>query len=233
MVLVDADSAIESRDARTGDVRQVYEIPSGFDFHHVEAGDRAILRQGRTLKALNLESGRMEWERPLLDEMRARLTTTFNLEGVRMVVGSRPDMLVACYDGATVGISADDGAIRWAVPAWSPQSEPAVAAGRVYTMCVDRLTAIDELSGEIIYDVHHPELASIAGRDKTGTIYNGRIAIASELGPLSIFDLATGELVSLQRLKVPLWQTAEIDGQLFVATGAGTVLVFDESIWSR
>jgi len=89
---------------------------------------------------------------------------------------------------------------------------------------------LDEDTGATVYDVTHSELRR-AGREKTGTVYKGRMAVSSELGCLAIFNLSDGSLASVYESKVPLWRTAEADGRLFVATGDGGLLVFDESIW--
>jgi outer membrane protein assembly factor BamB len=70
-----------------------------------------------------------------------------------------------------------------------------------------------------------------AGREKTGTLYRGRLAIGCELGYLAIFNLADGALVTVYQAKAPLWRTEEADGRLLVGTGDGDLLVFDESIW--
>jgi hypothetical protein len=136
------------------------------------------------------------------------------------------------HGGWSFGCSLKDGSILWHVPFWSPpDSWPTVHGGRLYILLRDRLVATEEATGRIVYDVTHPELRN-SYREKRGTVYSDRLAIATESGHLAVFNTGDGSLLSLYESKVPLWSTAEADGRLLVATGDGTLLVFDESIWA-
>lgn len=86
--------------------------------------------------------------------------------------------------------------------------------GRVLVVSGGRFRALDEQSGVVLYEAEAPE------ND-----------VAHEPGLLLLFDTATGALVKRYQAKSTLWWTAEANGRLLCRTGAGTMLVFDESIW--
>jgi outer membrane protein assembly factor BamB len=230
--IIDSQEGLELREPETGAVLQVYVVPGGYtDGRHLICGDLAILQCNRVvIKAFDLASGQVEWERPLVEELQRRLSARSEFADLRMAIGSQLDDLVVYHGGATFGIASGDGSVVWHADVWSPYAWPTVHEGRIYGQCVERFWALAEDTGATVYDVTHSELRR-AGREKTGTVYKGRMAVASELGCLAIFNLADGSLASVYESKVPLWRTAEADGRLFVATGDGGLLVFDESIW--
>ena len=86
-------------------------------------------------------------------------------------------------------------------------------------------------TGDLLYDVAHRELERIAYREKMGTVFRDRLAVAYESGVLAVFNVADGTLVRFYQDRAALWQTAEVDGRLLVATDEGVLLLFDESIW--
>jgi outer membrane protein assembly factor BamB len=228
--IVDSDEGLELRDPRTGGVVVTHVIAGGYWGRLLTNGDLAILESEHCTKALNLATGHLEWVRPLEDEMQRRLPARTDSGAIRLAVGSRPHNLIAFYSGATFAVSAADGSILWHAPVWGPDTWPSVHRGRIYALFWDRFFALDEETGAVVYDVHHPTLKN-AFRQKTGTVFRDRIAVALEIGWLAIFNLTNGSLVTLFDAKAPLWRTAEADGRLLVATGDGALLVFDESIW--
>lgn len=228
--IIDSKAGLELRDTHTGDLLQTHSVRGDYSGRLLVCGDLAILESERTSKALNLVTGQLAWERALADEMRARLPAPTDTAAIKMSAGSRPELLIAFHAGGTFAVSATDGSIVWHANVWSVYAWPTVHEGRVYGQCVKRFWALDEATGAVIYDVTHEQLRQ-AYREKNGTIYKGRMAVASEMGYLAVFGLADGALVSLYETKLPLWRTAEADGRLLVATGDGALLVFDESIW--
>jgi outer membrane protein assembly factor BamB len=229
--IIDSGAGMEIRDVRSGTILRLHEVPGGYEAWKLVYDDWAILETEHTVKAFDLSSGRLVWERGVFAEIRSRLpVTSDSRRALKMSRGTRPNLLVASYDGSTFGVSVTDGSLLWHARAWQPYGWPTAQGGRVYALCLNRFRAIDEETGVIVYDVEHPELKG-AYRDKTGTFYKDRIAIANESGHLAVFRLSDGALISLYTAKVPLWRTAEADGRLLVGTGVGTLLVFDESIW--
>lgn len=223
-------TAIELRHPATGELVRVVEVPGGVDEPGRLCGALWVLPSSTSIvRAVNVVTGRLEWERPLLDEMAPFLRAPRLPRAVGIVPGSE-DLFVATHGGSTFGCSMKDGSIMWHAPVAVPYYWPTVDADHVYVLLFDHFIAIDGASGKILYDVRHPELGS-AYRAKAGTIYKGRIAVPNESGHLAAFNLADGALVSLHEDKLPLWQTAEADGRLFVTTGDGKLLVFDDSIW--
>lgn len=101
--------------------------------------------------------------------------------------------------------------------------------GRVLVVSGGRFRALDEQSGVVLYEAEAPEDDAID--ERPGTLYKRRLAVAHEPGLLLLFDTASGALVKRYQAKSTLWWTAEANGRLLCRTGAGTMLVFDESIW--
>ena len=231
-VVIDSNAGIELRDPATGEPDRVLPVAGGYRVRDVVCGRSAILQTHRIVKAFDLEAGEVRWERSLVDEMQDRLGNRSESEAVRMAAGSLPDTFIAFHAGATFACSVLDGSILWQRPeVASPNSWPVVHAGRVYSPVHERFRAIDEATGDLLYDIAHPELDRIAYREKMGTVFRDRIAVAYESGVLAVFNVADGALVQFYQGRSPLWRTAEADGRLLVATGDGALLVFDESIW--
>jgi hypothetical protein len=153
-----------------------------------------------------------------------------------VVAASRPDLFVAISGAHTFGGSVEDGAIRWHAAAYTADSRPTVADGRVYFTRGDRTVCLDEETGAIVWDAQPPELCGspargAAYREKAGTLYRNRIAFVYESGHLAVFSLEDGSLVSFYMARSPLWCSGEADGRLLVTTDEAELLVFDESIW--
>lgn len=230
-VVLDGDGGIELRHAQTGELSHVCVVPEGYTTRMAQRDNTFVVRNGIVCTALDLRSGDVRWQEPLVSDMRRRLGIEDAPAVLRASAGSSPDTLIVFFAGARFAVSIDNGSIRWHAPdVWSPDAWPTVHARRVYAMCGKRLRVLDEVTGAVLYDVGLPEELK-AYRERPGTIYSGRLAIAHESGLLAILNTADGALVSHYQAKVPLWQTEEVDGRLLVATGDGTLLVFDESIW--
>ncbi len=228
---IDGGAGLELRDPRTGDLARTITVAGGSDHPGTTCGDLWILPTGTPyVKGISLVSGELVWQRELVSEMAPHVSEAERQNAVTITPGSLEGVFVVRHGDATFGCSLKDGSIVWHAPVAVPYYWPNVAAGRVYVLLFDRFIAVDEATGRILYDVTHSELDS-AYRAKAGTIYRDRLAIPNESGHLAVFNLADGALVSLHEDKLPLWRTAEADGRLFVTTGDGKLLVFDESIW--
>jgi outer membrane protein assembly factor BamB len=224
-------SDLELRDPAMGDLIRGIKVTGGYDDPGTTSNDLWILSTGSShVKAINLVSGELVWERALLSEMAPYVSEAERHNAVTITHGSLAGMFIVRYGDATFGCSLTDGSVVWHAPVAVPYYWPNVEAGCVYVLLFDRFIAIDEATGRILYDVKHPELGG-AYRAKAGTLYKGRIAIPNESGHVAVFNVADGALVSLREDTLPLWRTAEADGRLFVTTGDGKLLVFDESIW--
>ncbi len=180
--------------------------------------------QDDLVRALDLRERRYVWERDLLSEMKARGNLEEENPTISFVPGSE-GRFVATAGGATFGCSLGDGKILWHAPVPVPYYWPNVHEGRVYVLLYGRFFAIDETTGEIVYETHHPELKEVLYM-KAGTVYGGKLAIPTESGHLPVFDLSNGRLASLDKYDATLWRTAEADGRLLVTTGEGKLLVF-------
>ena len=169
---------------------------------------------------------RLLWERNLRDEILAAYDVKMPDPLPSFVCGSPGRFVVAC-GRSTLGCSLESGRVLWHAPVWVTYYSPNVYEGRVYVAHMDRSIAIDEATGEVLYDVSHPELRG-AVLWRPGTVYGETIAYANEQGLVAIFDRRDGSLVEIHKYKAPLWGTAEADGRLLVSTGDGKLLVFEE-----
>jgi hypothetical protein len=230
--LVIENDSIEIREPLTGHLVRTISVPGGIHDSGTLCGNILVQPVAEpSEKAINLESGQVEWERDLRMEMGALLSEPSPSRFLAVLCSSHEATFLAMHGGSSFGCSLKDGSIHWHVQVWSPpDSWPTVGGGRLYVLLRDRLVAIDEATGRTVYDVRHPELWD-SYREKAGTVYKDRLAIATESGHLAVFNTGDGSLVTSYAGKVPLWRTAEADGRLLVATGDGALLVFDESIW--
>jgi outer membrane protein assembly factor BamB len=230
-VVLDGDAGIELRHASTGELSRVYDVPGGYTTRMAQLDNTFVVRNGIVCTAVDLLSGEVRWQGPLVADMRRRLGVDDAPAVLRASAGSSPETLIVFFAGATFAMSTHDGSIRWHTPdVWCPDAWPTVYEGRVYAFWGRHLWALDEETGAVIYEAEVPQGLKTY-RERPGTVYGGRLAVAHESGLLAIFDTETGALVSQYQAKVPLWRTEEVDGRLLVATGDGTLLVFDESIW--
>ena len=212
--VVDLREGLEIRDVASRKVERVVPAPP-VNGGRALISDSAIVQVGRTMSSVNLATGALEWERPLVDEMQDRIGERSDSLAVRMETGSLQGVFIAFHAQSTFACSTADGSILWHTPrSASPYAWPTVHAGRVYTMALHRLRAIDEVTGALIYEVEHPELEDKVFREKTGTVARNRIAIAHESGVVATFDLMSGALMWRHEARIPLWRTAEADGRL-------------------
>jgi outer membrane protein assembly factor BamB len=220
-------------DPKTGDVVRSIGVTQKLERPGSVCGSLVVYASSEShVFAVNVEKGQMEWDRLLLDEVAARTSTEPSPGTVRIGPGSLPGRFVLNHERSTSSCSLEDGSIQWQIPFWACDCLPARAGGRVYVLDGNRLLAVDERDGQILYDVVHPELErDWAFFQKEGTIYRDRLAVAHQYGRLSIFNLTDGSLIGIHKEKVSLWRTAEVDGRLLVGTDDGTLLVFDESVW--
>ena len=177
---------------------------------------------------LDLSTGQVVWQRGLLREMGEFARFDFKTNAIGLEAGSLPGSFVVTRGPVVFGLSLEDGSIRWGAPVAVAYYWPNVHGGRIYVLLMDHFVCLDEATGEIVYDVQHPQLAE-AFLPKTGTIHAGKIAFAMESGHLAVFDLADGRLVWLYKHKVKLGRTGEADGRLLATSDDGHLLVFDEA----
>ncbi len=212
----------------TGSVEREVDVPGGLTDATVLCGDvtvGATYPGGDPARAFSLVEERVLWERQMLVDMEARFGVVHSDRGMSFVPGSVPSSVVLTRTGSVFGCSLHDGSLLWHARVSVPYYWPNVHEGRIYVLCVPRFIAIDEASGEIVYDVKHRELEEVLFA-KTGTIHGGKVAFATESGHLPVFDLTNGRLVWLYKYKGSLGRTAEADGRLLVTTGRGELLVF-------
>ena len=229
-IVLQQPEGIEIVEAATGEVRESIPVPGGLSTSARLCGDVLIVktafRPDLPVRAFHLRERRVVWERMLVAEAVAR-SGVEDPDPLLSFAESVNERLVMTCGRLTLACSLVDGRMLWHAPVPVTYHWPNVHAGRVYVLFLDRFIAIDELTGEIVYDVLHPELRG-AYRARPGTVYGETIAFANESGHLAVFDLRDGSLVWLHKYKAPLWGTAEADGRLLVSTGDGKLLVFEE-----
>jgi outer membrane protein assembly factor BamB len=129
-----------------------------------------------------------------------------------------------------LGCSLRDGKVLWYQPTVLGYSRPNVHDGGLYGQSAaepDHFIAIDEATGQIIYDTHHPELKS-AIWPAPGAFHQNRLAIGMESGYLAVFDILDGSLVWLYTQSYGMGETVELDGRLGVSSDDGCLLVFED-----
>jgi outer membrane protein assembly factor BamB len=229
-VVARTDGAILLIDGLTGEIASRVRVPWPTDSVFVLCDGRVIPSptSGGSMGCLDLGRGEVEWQRDVLMEMCEFARVRFESSAVGLAAGSRPNSFVATRGSAIFGLSVEDGSIRWVAPVTVTYHWPNIHEGRIYVLLMDHFICLDEATGEIVYDVRHPQLGE-AFLPKTGTIYAGKIAFAMETGHLAVFDLADGRLVWLYKHKVKLGRTAAADGRLLATSDDGHLLVFDEA----
>jgi outer membrane protein assembly factor BamB len=228
-VAVSGLGCLQLLDLDSGRSRETVPLPTGWRYRGGEVlWNRVFCAvEDERLGLFDLSSRRAVWERDLLAEIRQ----VHGLDTGDAVIGLRgassPDRFIATRGGSTFGCSMADGSLLWRAPVALGDCAPLAHRGRLYGPVLDRFIAVDEGTGEIVYDVKHPELAG-AFYPKAGTIHAGKMAVAHESGHLGVFDLADGRLVWHYKSRWPLWGTAEADGRLLVTCGDGNLLVFED-----
>jgi outer membrane protein assembly factor BamB len=230
-LLFSSGSALEVLDPSSGENIRSIPAPSV-----VAAGGRRcgnVLICGHpALTGFDLDQERVLWTHDIMAEMRALHAADEPGEMMGLACGSILGSIIATRGGMTFGCSLENGRIRWCAKIAVPHRIPNVHEGRVYVAWSERFIAIDEATGEVVYDVKHSDLEgnpkrSFAYHAKTGTVYGHTLAVPHESGHLAVFNLKDGSLPWLHIAKVPLWSSAEVDGRLLVGTGDGKLLVFE------
>jgi len=226
-VVVKSKAAVLLIDGLTGATTDRY--PLAAKGASTLCGDRLVVlpEDDDWISSLELGTGKVMWRRELLREMGDFARFDFKTNAIGLVAGSRPTSVVATRGPVVFGLSVEDGSIRWGAPVAVTYYWPNVHDGRIYVLLMDHFVCLDEATGEIVYDVQHPQLAE-AFLPQTGTIYGAKIAFAMETGHLAVFDLTNGRLVWLYKHKLKLGRTAEVDGRLLATTDDGHLLVFED-----
>lgn len=200
------------------------------------SGDRAFV-DIRYVRCLSLARGDLAWGRDLASEISAAPgvgPAGSESPYLQYSSGSLPDVMVGYFGNSTVAFSALDGAMLWVTPETRGWTGLRVFEGRIYGMRAREFWAIDERTGEVVIRRSCPQELSdeLFIRATPAVRYRNRIAIPHETGLLAIFDADDGALVGHYRAKHALWNAVEAGGRLFVGTGSGRILVFEESIWA-
>ena len=234
-LVLQTTDALEVVDPKAGEVQERIEVPGGMAWGML-VGDLLLQKKdfGGVVRLFDLTERRLLWERDLYAE--SEVPEDPRPIGLRdpkpgcalHFVAGGPGRFVMVAGAETFGCSLEDGRVLWRASVPVHYNWPNVHEGRVYVLDIGRFVALDEATGEVVYDVRPPELYG-AIRGRPGTIYGDQIAFANESGHLFVFNLRNGKLVWWYKHGAPLWATAEADGRLLVSTGDGRLLVFTES----
>jgi outer membrane protein assembly factor BamB len=222
-------SAFEVLAPDTGRVEDVINVSSTLSRPAPIWRDIALLSdaaQTDRVCGFSLHDRRIMWERTWLSEM-----GRFGLSEAPTLVlsgGSVANRFVATGRGSLFGCSLDDGALLWHQRFSVPYYWPNVHAGRIYVLCPPHFIAVDEATGELIYDVVHRELEPVR-LARMGTIYGDRIAFPAETGHVTVFDLRDGSLLWLHQYRASVEGIAEADGRLLASMGDGRLVVFEDA----
>ena len=227
---------IDVLEARTGRLLQRIAIADNGDMTLRVSGDRAFV-DVRTVRCVNLTRGVLEWERDLASEISSRPGVRPPKSGspfLQYAGGSLPDSMIGYFGNSSIGFSAVDGAVKWVTPDLRGGTGTRAFEGRMFGMRGREFWAIDEQTGEVV--IRNPCSSDLSDElfihANPAIRYQNRIAIPHETGFLAIFDMNDGVLVNSYRAKHALWTAVEAGGRLFVGTGSGKILVFEESIWA-
>ncbi|WP_183085146.1 PQQ-binding-like beta-propeller repeat protein [Trinickia fusca] len=135
-------------------------------------------------------------------------------------------LIAACNDGTVCCVDATMGTLRWKVPSSGlVRGQPAVARGRAYWATEDgTLVCVDVLTGEAVWHRQYGNpLAHQFLLVKAECVY-----VLDGRWHLMAFDLATGELRWLSRLRAPgCGCPVEYGRYLVVLSQGGEIAVFD------
>jgi PQQ-like domain len=201
-------------------------------------GDRAFV-DVRTVRCANLLRGVIEWERDIASEVEARpgfqpIDVGPQAQFLEYAAGSLPDVMVGYFGNSTLAFSGLDGHLLWMTANIRGTTGICASGGRIYGMYGEEFWILDEASGELVSRSAYPKETptKLLIRERPALHYRNRVAVPFETGLLAIFSADDGKLVNEHRSKHALWRAAEAGGRLFIGTGSGKVLVFDEKIWA-
>jgi outer membrane protein assembly factor BamB len=188
------------------------------------------------LCAVDLRTGVVAWERPLLDELRSSVLVPPLVDNVMHWLSSSQtssdSISVFSHGGVTFGSRVVDGTIAWHAPYAIPGPEFFVRDGRVTFLTADHHhVSLDEATGAVIYEVDCSTELQGANQPGAGVVFNDTIAFPHQSGHLGVFNMNDGRLVDVRHEKEDLWSCAVVNSKLVVGTGSGHLLIFDESIW--
>lgn len=223
-------------EARTGRLVQRVVVPDNQDSTLRVLEDRVFV-DVRTVRCVDLASGVLVWARDLVSEAARRPGVLQPRDGspfLQYGVGSLPDSMIGYFGNSSIAFSAADGGLLWLTTGLRGGTGMRAFEGRMYGMMGRDFWAIDERTGEVVIRRSCPQQLSdeLFIRATPAVRYRNRIAIPHETGLLAIFDADDGALVGHHRAKHALWNAVEAGGRLFVGTGSGRILVFEESIWA-
>lgn len=246
-VLILRSRSIEFRHADTGEVEAVMDLrrqAAGGGYLSSSDGVLVVCGDDDLLFAVNLASGEELWAASVARTLNERWSVPFPKYGVSFESTESTFGQVAFYSTVTFSWSVLDGSVRWVSSARGENpSWPTVSGGRVYGMGgaapkegeqfrgPSAVFALDESTGAELWRTEVPKEFNACFRPKSGVAYRNRLAMPFETGQVAVLDVESGEVVCYYKGGVPLWKALEVDGHLLVATGDGTLLVFDESIW--
>lgn len=220
---------LELLDVRSGNSCARVELPAGDGGPDGVCGDITLVsRADGGAIGVDLSSGQVLWQRNLIKDIRAKYGFDYERPVISYRVGTLGDRFIVRRDTVTCACSAATGELLWFSPLCPGDVGPDVRNGRIYGMMPDRFIALDEATGEVVYDVHHPELQG-ALFPKRGAFFGDFVAYSMESGHLAVFDIRDGRLAAHYKYKEPLTDVVEADGRLLVGAGDGNLLVFDVS----
>lgn len=238
-VVVAGESTVEVRDATSGDVEAVIPVVGQVDVGllHASAGRLVVpidSIETPIWRAIELKSGREVWTADVLEDLHRRFSVDMpSLRSATSTEACSGDLFVSYYSTGTFGWSVSDASILWFQPMRGDSpGRPTVYSSRVLgcSSFAGCFWALDEKSGSVLWKTAIPKELKTE-YPKQGVGFQNRLAMPFEGGQLAVIDIDSGEIVRYYTGSVPLWQAAEADGRLLVATGDGTLLVFDESVW--
>lgn len=195
-------------------------------------GDRFVLQENfgarpDPIVCFDLHERKVVWEQPLLVQIRERFGIDHHTRVIVFIPGSSSGLFIVRRGTGTCGVSAEDGRIVWGVPLDLGYGRADVHDGRVYGLLQNRLVALDEATGAVVYDRPYPELTGVV-YPRPGVFFRGLVAYVAESGHLAVFDVADGSLVAFTLHRGGLSQVVEADSRLLATTAAdGNLLVFE------
>jgi len=232
-VLCSRGNAIQIRDRLTGE--ELRSVPcAGFVVGRV-AGPLWVTQHRDGLAGVDVERGVEVWRRERWVVERREMVLDQRL----FVTISDRDVFGTVASGV-VRISGETGDVVWTASEealgvggqrWFAQTPPVVADPWVVIAGdLGEFVAMDATTGAIVSNRGRRLEKQLRGRPAIS--YKNRIAKCFEFGGgLAIYTAPEGDLVRFVEHKWPLWDLKEVDGRLFVSTGDGVLLVYDESIW--
>jgi outer membrane protein assembly factor BamB len=215
----------ELRDAKTG-IRLGGFAESGFAEGWLDNGVQ-LFRRPDVVAAVDVERGVEVWrrERWVVDVGDGRTDERF----LPVIAGSD---IFACTPIGAVRIDGLIGELVWNAPKCGGQQAP-VLAGDYLVIAADfgEVIVLEPVTGSVVSRRKHFE-DQLQCRTRPAISYKNRVAQCFEYGGgLAIYSVPDGELVRFIEHKWPLWELNEVDGRLFVSSGNGILLVYDESVW--